>query len=141
MSGIGVGFFHASAGERVRISNQSTGNNTLAGTGGTAVATYRLSNSGTASKTNPASGSLVSISGEWLVSGAVGDYEVKGTWSGTGGVVNGPTTFSSLSTTRDFTLSVSNNFVQRDLTVEIRDASTLTVLDTAVISFSIDSAP
>jgi len=134
----------------VSISNNVAFNLSLAGQGGTATATYRLASSGGASRTN-AAGSLVNISGEWLVSGSASDYEVRGTWSAQGGgdgwegggSVGGatPNTWLALSTTRDYTLSATNNYANRGLTVEIRYAANTTILDTAVIDFDVDSAP
>lgn len=137
-------------GALVSISNNIAANFSLAGSGGTATATYRLSDNGAAYRTN-ASGSLISISGEWLVSGSASDYEVRGTWSAQGGgdgwegggTIGGatPNTWLSLGTLRDYTLSATNNYANRGLTVEIRYAANTTILDTAVIDFEVDSAP
>lgn len=138
MSGIGVGFFSAaSATERVRISNKTALRTTL---NVAATATYRLSSTGVASASN-AAGTLIAISGEWLVTGSAGDYQVQGTWQTGTGATGGPTGWVALSTTRDYTLTAGagNGTVDRDLFVEIRDATTLSVLDTATISFSATS--
>jgi hypothetical protein len=135
----------------VVLSNRTADNFSLSGIGGTATATYRLASTGTASATN-LSGVLTAISGEWLVSGTASNYEVYGTWSpqggGPGGIFGGgttggatPATWLNLGTTRDYTLSATNNYVQRELYVEIRNASTLVVVATATITFEVDSAP
>jgi hypothetical protein len=138
---ISLSNFYGKSNASVAISNQSAFNFSKAGIGGTATATYRLSSNGQASRTNN-SGTLVSISGEWLVAGTASQFEVYATWSGSGGSVGGTTgSWISLSTTRDWTLSATNNFVERSLSIEIRLASSGSVLDTATIDFSVDSAP
>lgn len=125
----------------VRLNNNNADNLSRAGLGGTATATYRLAASGQASATN-LSGVLTAISGEWLAgAGTTSDYEVRGTWSGSGGTVGGPSGWVSLGTTRDYTLTVTNNAVTRDLALEIRVAATSLVIATATITFEVDSAP
>ncbi len=124
----------------VNITDQSCINLTKAGIGGTASATYRLANSGQASR-QQGSG-LVSISGQWLVSGSVSLFEVRGTDLGGGGTFTTPGSgWLSLSTTRDWTLTVTNNYETHSLLVEIRLASSGVVLDSATIDFEVDSAP
>ena len=124
----------------VKVTDVSCINLTKAGIGGTASATYRLASSGQASRQQGAG--LVSITGEWLVgSGTTSDYEVQGTWAAGGGTISGPTGWVSLGTTRDWTLTVTNNFEVRDLSIEIRIAATGLVIDTATIEFEVDSAP
>lgn len=133
-----VQFFSAGA---VSITNQNAQNFSLAGIGGTATARYRLYSNGQAYRTN-ISGSIISISGEWLVAGAASDFEVYATVSGSGGVFTGPTgSWVSLGTDREWTLSGTNSYVARSLDVQIRLASSGTVLDSATISFTVDSAP
>ena len=125
----------------VAISDNIAVDFSRAGLGGTGNATYRLNSNGAAYRTNTA-GSLISITGEWLVSGNNSDYEVQGTFSGTGGVATGPGAgWHNLGTTRDWTLSSTNNFATRDLFIEIRYASNSAVIDSATISFEVDSAP
>jgi hypothetical protein len=134
----------------INITNQSAQNLSKSGIGGTATATYRLSNNGAAYRTN-ISGTLVSISGEWLVSGTASDFDVYVTWSAQGGgdgYIGGgsiggdtPATWLNLGTLREFTLSATNNYVNRGLTVQIRYSPTGTVVDTATIDFEVDSAP
>ena len=125
----------------VKITNQSALNDSLSGIGGTATATYRLNSSGQASATN-ISGVLTNISGEWLVgSGTTSDYEVQGTWSGSGGTVGGPAGWVGLGTTRDYTLTATNATVTRSLALEIRIAASALVIATATITFDVDSAP
>ena len=126
------------------ISNQSAVNTSLSGVGGTATAKYRLQNTGQAQRTN-ISGTYVNISGEWLVgAGPVSDFEVLGTWgTDSGGTIGGatPDTWLGLGTTREFTFAVENNNLTRTLTLQIRYIPTQTVVDTAVITFEVDSAP
>lgn len=125
----------------VKITDQTAENYSRSGIGGSATATYRLHSSGQASATN-ASGVLTNISGEWLVgSGTTSDYEVQGTWSGSGGTVGGPTGWVGLGTTRDYTLTVVNNVVTRNLALEIRIAASALIIATATIAFDVDSAP
>ena len=122
------------------ISDQLAENFTLSGLGGTATATYRLASTGVASSTNGA-GVLTAISGEWLLSGAASLYEAQAVWQAGTGVTGGPTGWVALSSTRDWTLSATNNYVTRPLVVSIRLASTGAVITTATISFEVDSAP
>jgi hypothetical protein len=138
---ISLSSFYGKANASVAISNQSAINNSKAGIGGTATATYRLASTGAASRTN-VGGTLVSISGEWLTSGAASLFDVYATWSGSGGTVGGTTgSWLNLATTREWTLSATNNYQTRNLAIEIRLASSGAVLDTATIEFSVDSAP
>lgn len=133
--------FYGKSSASVLITNQSAVNNSLEGEGGTATATYRLRNDGVALATNNF-GVLTVISGEWLVSGTVSQFEVYATWSGTGGTVGGTTdSWISLDTTRDWTLTVTSDVIVRTLDIQIRLASTLVVLDTATISFEVNCAP
>lgn len=112
----------------------------LAGLGGTATATYRLHSNGQAYRTN-LNGTLVSINGEWRVSGDTSLFEAYATWTGTGGSVGGTTgSWVNLGTTRDWTLTVANSYQTRSLNLQIRLASSGAVLDTATIYFEVDSA-
>lgn len=138
---ISLSSFYGKANASVAISNQSAINNSRAGLGGTAVARYQLNLNGAAYRTN-ISGSLVSINGEWLTSGSASLFDVYATWSGSGGTVTGTTgSWLNLATTREWTLSATNNYQTRNLAIEIRLASSGAVLDTATIEFSVDSAP
>ena len=126
----------------VKITDRTAVNNSKSGVGGTAAATYRLRNDGVALRQQGTS--LVTISGEWLVgSGTTSDYEVQATvLSGSGGSFSGPGAgWNNLSTTRDWTLTVTNNFGDREVLIEIRIAATSLVIATATISFEVDSAP
>lgn len=135
----------------VVLSNQSALNFSLSGVGGTATATYRLASTGVASATNSA-GTLTAISGQWLTSGTAADYEVMGQWSpqtgGPGSIAGGgsvggatPATWLGLGTTRDFTLSATNNFAERELYIQIRNAATQEIVNFCTISVEVDSAP
>jgi hypothetical protein len=119
----------------VVVSNQSALNNSLAGIGGTATATYRLASSGVASRTNSA-GVLTAIAGEWLTSGTA-------EWGSGGGTTGGAAagTWLGLGTTRDFTLTATNISVQRELYIRIRLAATQAVVNFCTITVSVDSAP
>ena len=126
----------------VKITDQTAVNNSRAGIGGTAAATYRLRNDGVALKQQGVS--LVTISGEWLVgSGTTSDYEVQATvLSGSGGSFTGPGAgWNSLGTTRDWSLTSTNNASERDVLFEIRPVGSTTTTISATISFEVDSAP
>lgn len=138
---ISLSSFYGKSNASVAISNQSADNYSKAGIGGTAVARYQLNLNGAAYRTN-VGGTLVSISGEWLTSGSASLFDVYATWSGSGGTVTGTTgSWLNLATTREWTLSATNNYQTRNLAIEIRLASSGAVLDTATIEFSVDSAP
>ncbi|MFZ9767205.1 MAG: hypothetical protein ACO3C4_01775 [Candidatus Limnocylindrus sp.] len=125
------------------ISDQSALNYSLSGVGGTASATYRLANNGVASRTN-VSGTLTAISGEWLVAGNASDFEayMAPDGGGSGGTTSGTfNTWVNLGTTQDWTLTATNNSATRSFTLQIRIASSGEVVDTATISFEVDSAP
>lgn len=122
------------------VSDQDALNYSLSGIGGTATATYRLALTGVASTTNGL-GTLVAIPGQWLLSGTVALYEAQGVWQAGSGVTGGPTGWVALSSTRDWTLSATNNAVNRPLVISIRLVSTGAVITTATISFDVDSAP
>ena len=122
------------------VSDQDALNYSLSGIGGTATATYRLALTGVASTTNGL-GTLVAIPGQWLLSGTVALYEAQGVWQAGTGVTGGPTGWVALSSTRDWTLSATNNAVNRPLVISIRLVSTGAVITTATISFDVDSAP
>jgi hypothetical protein len=126
-------------------------NTSLAGVGGTATATYRLDSDGQAYRTN-AAGTLIPISGQWLTSGTASDYEVYAQWSpmggGPGGIVGGgtiggatPATWLSLSSQRNFTLTDTNNYAERELYIQIRRASTQEIVNFCTVNVSVDSAP
>lgn len=122
------------------ITDQSALNYSLSGLGGTATATYRLNATGVAYYTD-AAGTLTAISGEWLTSGTAALYEAQGVWGAGTGTTGGPTGWVALNVTRDWTLTRSNNFANRDLALQIRVAATGVVLASATITFEVDSAP
>lgn len=125
------------------LTKQTAVNNSLAGVGGTATATYQLNSSGAARRTN-VSGTLVDIPGQWLVTGTASNYEVYGEWDPSGtGTTGGatPNTWLSLGTTRSFTLSGTNTLVSRVLYIQIRDASTQEVVNFCSVTIEVDSAP
>ena len=122
------------------ITDQTAANDSLSGLGGTATATYRLNATGVAYYTD-VTGTLTAISGEWLTSGTAALYEAQGVWGAGTGSTGGPTGWVALNVTRDWTLSRTNNFANRDLALQIRVAATGVVLASATITFEVDSAP
>lgn len=106
-----------------------------------ATAAYKLDNDGIAYYKGPPT-SYTAISSEWLLSGAVGDYETRAT------KVSGTTptgtlgSWVALSTDREWVLTQSAaGSSSCVLTVEIRNATTLEVLDTATITLWAESTP
>lgn len=129
-------------GGEVVITDVSAVNLSLAGIGGTASSTYRLASSGVARRSNGAS--LVDITGEWLPSGNSSLFEVQATVissNGIGSFVTPGAGWHNLGTTRDWVLTATNNFADREIYVEIRYAANGTVADTATIYIEVDSAP
>lgn len=102
-----------------------------------ATAGYRLGSDGQAQETN-VSGTYVDISGEWETGGLPGSlYECRVTV--TSGTLSSGTSGSwlSLGSTQTWTRTrsgIGSNAVT--FTVEIRDANTLTVLDTATVTLT-----
>lgn len=132
----------AAGGVTVSITNQLAFGENRAGLGGTSTAKYRLKNDGVAQTGTFPTGGYADISGEWLTSGTAADFETQGTFTNnTGGTSTGPTTWVSLSTTREWTFETTNNDASCDLTVEIRLASSGVVLDSALIYMEAFSAP
>lgn len=123
-----------------KITDQTAANYSLSGIGGTATATYRLNATGVAYYTDP-TGTLTAITGEWLTSGTAALYEAQGVWGAGTGTTGGPTGWVALNVTRDWTLTRSNNFANRNLALQIRLAATGVVLASATIAFEVDSAP
>lgn len=103
------------------------------GTGGQ-IATYRLDNTGNVITVSTVDGTI--DQGDWVtpVSAAGANYEVRATV--TAGALSSGTTGSwlSLGTTRNWTCqAVVASVVQATITIEIRSASTLAVLDTTSV--------
>lgn len=99
-----------------------------------ATAGYRLNSSGIAeSLSNLAYTTLET----WLLSGAASDYEVRVTLS-LGTLSSGTTgTWQNLGTSRSWTVVAGNSYpeiAEAEIVVEIRDATTLMILDTATIT-------
>jgi len=138
---ISLSSFYGKSNASVAISDQTAYNYSLVGIGGTATATYRLHSNGQAYRTD-FGGTLVSINGEWRVSGDTSLFDAYATWSGSGGTVGGTTgSWVNLGTTRDWTLTATNTYASRTLSLQIRLASSGSTLDTATITFEVDSAP
>lgn len=102
--------------------------------GGTSTATFELQSTGAARKST--FGVVGNITGEWLLSGAVSQFEARGTWGAGSGTISGPTTYSNLSTTRTWTFATTGTDDTRTLTVDIRNVATGTVVATAVITMN-----
>jgi hypothetical protein len=125
----------------VAISNQSALDYSYSGSGGTGYARYQLNANGVAYRTN-VSGTLISISGEWLTSGSAGLFDAYATWTGSAGNPGGVTgVWQNLGTTREWLLYQEDGYASRTLALQIRLASSGTVLDTATITFEVDSSP
>jgi len=130
------------AASSVEITNVTASNFSLAGIGGSATATYRLASSGGAFRTI-SSGTLTAISGQWLLSGSASNYEafVSVNSGGTGTPGGTFDTWVNLGTTQNWTLTSENSFSTTTFTVQIRNAATLAVVDTAQVTMEVDSAP
>lgn len=125
------------AGGRVAISNKSIF--AFRVYPNTATAAYKLDSDGSAYEKGTG-GSYVAIGGEWKLSGSAGDYEARAT------KISGDTptgtlgAWLSLVTDREWILTSSSGFAQCSLTVEIRDATTQAVLDSATINLTAESS-
>ena len=103
---------------------------------GIATAGYRLNSSGIAESL---SNLTYSTAETWLLSGAASNYEVRATLS-LGTLSSGTTgTWQNLGTSSSWTVACSTfdaSPSEAIISVEIRDATTLLVLDTATITLS-----
>ncbi len=103
---------------------------------GTSTAGYRLNTSGIAEKLENLSYTTLET---WLVLGAAASYEARATLN-SGTLTSGTTgSWLALSSSREWTVddSVSDaSPVEATITVEIRNAATLVVVDSAVIDLS-----
>ncbi len=99
-----------------------------------ATAGYRLNYSGIAESLDDVTYATLET---WLLSGAASDYEVRVTLS-SGTLSSGTTgTWQNLGTSRSWTVVAGNyypEFAEAEIVVEIRNATTLTILDTATIN-------
>lgn len=96
---------------------------------------YELLSSGVAQRVSGTLGTLT-YAGEWLVRGTNTDFEVRATLT-SGSLDAGSSatgTWLSLGTTRSWNRDTDGNAA---LTIEIRDASTLTVLASANVTLSV----
>lgn len=125
----------------VAISDQSALDYSYSGSGGTGYARYQLNANGVAYKTN-VNGTLTAIGGEWLTSGSAGLFDAYATWTGSAGNAGGVTgAWQNLGTTREWLIYIEDGYASRTLAVQIRLASSGAVLDTATITFEVDSIP
>jgi hypothetical protein len=96
---------------------------------------YELLSTGVAQRTSGSLGTL-QFSGEWLTAGSASSCEVRATLN-SGSLTAGSAatgTWLPLSSSRIWFLDFDGN---ADLTIEIRNASTLAVLDTANVTLSV----
>ena len=138
---ISLSSFYGKANASVAISDQSALDYSYSGSGGQGFARYQLNANGVAYRTN-VNGTLIAIGGEWLTSGSAGLFDAYATWTGSAGNPGGVTgAWQNLGTTREWLIYIEDGYASRTLTVQIRLASSGAVLDTATISFEVDSAP
>lgn len=108
--------------------------------GGTATISFLNTGELTSDASN-ADGSVThtSYGGEWLVAGDGTNVEIQVSATGSGGSLTGTTgSWLSLSADRVWTLSTTASTTgSRVLTVQLRNATTLAVLDTATITLNI----
>jgi hypothetical protein len=125
----------------VAISNQSALDYSYSGSGGQGWARYQLNANGVAYRTN-FNGTLIPIGNEWLTSGAASLFDAYATWTGSYGNPTGVTgVWQNLGTTREWGIYQEDGYASRTLAVQIRLASSGAVVDTATITFEVDSAP
>ena len=125
----------------VAISDQSALDYSYSGSGGQGFARYQLNANGVAYRTN-FNGTLIAIGGEWLTSGSAGLFDAYATWTGSAGNPGGVTgAWQNLGTTREWLIYIEDGYASRTLAVQIRLASSGAVLDTATITFEVDSTP
>lgn len=139
-SGVQLGPVTAPAGD-FEVSSSGAGND--------AEVNLTLSNAGTWAATDTSTGSGAAnfstpSSGTWLNTGSASDYDVKIDWtSGDVGAPTGPAdnTWVNLGTTRVWTLYAQESSASVTGTLSIRNASTLTVLDTGTIVLTAEHTP
>lgn len=111
-------------------------NHTISSTDAVNGAGYRLASSGDAQQ-DAGAGSYSNIAGEWLVTGAAADYEVRVTET-SGTLSTGITgVWQALSANRTWTVVASVGLDKScTISVSIRDVATSTVQDTATITLN-----
>lgn len=110
-------------------------NRTLSDANTDGYISYELLATGVAQRTSGSLGTL-QFSGEWLVSGSASSYDVRATLN-SGSLTAGSAATGSwlnLGTSRVWFLDFDGN---AGLTIEIRNATTLAVLDTANVTLSV----
>lgn len=102
----------------------------------TSTAGYRLNTSGIAEKLENAAYTTLET---WLVMGSSGSYEARATLN-SGSLTSGTTgSWLALSSSREWTVTDSVfdlNPVEAEILVEIRNATTLAVIDSATVTLS-----
>lgn len=77
----------------------------------------------------------------WLLSGAAADYEIRATDQGSAAMTGG--TFGSwlsMGVDNSWNLTAGEGFHDGEVFFEIRNASTLVVVDTAIVTFTIENS-
>lgn len=125
----------------VNIANKTVGDFVFGGGDHWASSSYELLSSGVAREVTSAGGTF-NYSGEWLTSGSASSVEVRATLqsgSTPSGTLN---TWLNLGTTRSWTLSRTGIGTSSCvLLVELRNAASGTVLDTATITLQVTVDP
>lgn len=82
------------------------------------------------------------ISGEWLKNGTASNFQIRVTRAGSTGTLSGATFGTWTTMTGDVTMSVSadQTFLSETFTVQFRDVTTSTVLDTCTINIQVDAS-
>jgi len=137
MTGISAAVLAATV-KPVRITAQACVGAVISG--GTSTARYRLQSNGIAQRT--VAGSNTNIPNEWLASGTASQFDARGTWGGSGGTISGPTAYTNLGTTQEWSFQTSNTDGSRTLLVEIvRTGTTTPVLASATMSLGTFGSP
>lgn len=119
-------------------------NRTIASVGlaNPASVSYALTSAGAVEQTINGGGGATVIENWITPQSGMSGYEGRVTATGSGGTFTGTTgSWLSLGTTRTWALSSTSAglFCDRELTVEIRDATTLAVLATAVVTLQVEA--
>lgn len=130
----------------VNVTDKETIDVTLAGIGGTRTVTYQLNADGILYINQGPSAFFSAVSNEWIATGSLTGlaslYDGRmDSLTGSGGTTGGDAfdTWLNLGTTRQWQLSVTNAFVSRTGIVRIRNAATGQELDSATITFTVDT--
>ena len=138
--------FYGTSSFTLEFSAASYTNHGIHATGGTASAAILISNTGavTGSKTSSPSGLGSTASGTWATPVAAGngdDYEIRATLNSGSTPTGTLGTWLALTSNRQWSISSTGaaGLVTCNLTLEIRDASTLVVEDSCIAILTADS--